>query len=186
MPDASKQTKRFADVLGHRMAYVDVGQGAPVVLLHGDPTSSFLWRSVIPELSSARRCIAPDLIGMGDSDKLPLDHADRYTFRCHRGFLDALLDTLELTRRPLRPLLVAEFATSGVNTDGRSPISRCGARVVIPRSSRTVSQAARSKLSTSRIATWESPQRSCCDLIEASPHGDSVSSGRRIREPHNP
>jgi len=79
------------------MAYVDVGQGAPVVLLHGNPTSSFLWRSVIPELSSGRRCIAPDLIGMGDSDKLPLDHEDRYTFRCHRAFLDALLDTLELT-----------------------------------------------------------------------------------------
>jgi haloalkane dehalogenase len=76
------------------MAYVDEGEGPPIVLLHGNPTSSFLWRSVIPELSGLGRCVAPDLIGMGDSDKLPADDARRYSFVRHREFLDAFLDAV--------------------------------------------------------------------------------------------
>jgi haloalkane dehalogenase len=79
------------------MAYVEQGSGAPIVFLHGNPTSSFLWRSVLPELSSLGRCIAPDLIGMGDSEKLPADDPARYTFVRHREFLDALLDALGVT-----------------------------------------------------------------------------------------
>src|SRR5262249_31952599 len=63
-----KQRRR---VLGREMAYVDVGKGDPIVLLHGNPTSSYLWRNVMPHLESRGRCIAPDLIGMGDSEKLP-------------------------------------------------------------------------------------------------------------------
>src|ERR1700752_3877341 len=63
-----KQRRR---VLGREMAYVEVGQGDPIVLLHGNPTSSYLWRNVLPHLQTLGRCIAPDLIGMGDSDKLP-------------------------------------------------------------------------------------------------------------------
>ena len=63
--------KRRAQVLGRTMAYVEVGQGDPIVLLHGNPTSSYLWRNIIPHLQGLGRCIAPDLIGMGDSDKLP-------------------------------------------------------------------------------------------------------------------
>ena len=62
--------KQFVTVNGHRMAYAEAGGGHPIVLLHGNPTSSYLWRNVIPHLSSLGRCIAPDLIGMGDSDKL--------------------------------------------------------------------------------------------------------------------
>ena len=58
-------------VLGRKMADVEVGVGDPMVLLHGNPTSSYLWRNVLPHLQSQRLCIAPDLIGMGDSDKLP-------------------------------------------------------------------------------------------------------------------
>jgi haloalkane dehalogenase len=76
------------------MAYVEQGQGRPIVFLHGNPTSSFLWRAVIPELANAGRCIAPDLIGMGDSDKLPADDPGRYTFVRHRDFLDQFLDTV--------------------------------------------------------------------------------------------
>jgi haloalkane dehalogenase len=79
------------------MAYVEQGVGAPIVFLHGNPTSSYLWRSVLPELSSLGRCIAPDLIGMGDSEKLPADDPARYTFVRHREFLDALLDALGVT-----------------------------------------------------------------------------------------
>jgi alpha/beta hydrolase family protein len=64
--------KRFADVLGRRMAYVERGAGHPVVFLHCNPTSSFLWRGVLPHVEApGRRLIAPDLIGMGDSDKIP-------------------------------------------------------------------------------------------------------------------
>src|SRR5882757_595716 len=90
-------SKRYAQVLGRRMAYVEQGSGAPIVFLHGNPTSSYLWRSVLPELSSLGRCIAPDLIGMGDSEKLPADDPARYTFLRHREFLDGLLDALGVT-----------------------------------------------------------------------------------------
>jgi len=76
------------------MAYVEVGTGSPIVLLHGNPTSSYLWRNVIPHLADQGRCIAPDLIGMGDSDKLEPSGPDRYRFVEHREYLDALLDAL--------------------------------------------------------------------------------------------
>ena len=92
-----RASKRYAQVLGHRMAYVEQGSGAPIVFLHGNPTSSYLWRSVLPELSSLGRCIAPDLIGMGDSEKLAAGDPARYTFARHREFLDALLDALDVT-----------------------------------------------------------------------------------------
>jgi pimeloyl-ACP methyl ester carboxylesterase len=59
--------KRRQEILGQTMAYVDVGTGDPIVFLHGDPTSSYLWRNVIPHLRDVGRCIAPDLVGMGDS-----------------------------------------------------------------------------------------------------------------------
>lgn len=95
---APQASKRFALISGRRMAYVERGEGSPIVLLHGNPTSSYVWRSVLPRLEDLGRCIAPDLIGMGDSDKLPADDARRYTFVRHREFLDALLDQLGVTR----------------------------------------------------------------------------------------
>jgi haloalkane dehalogenase len=76
------------------MAYVEVGRGAPIVFLHGNPTSSYLWRNVIPHLAEQGRCIAPDLIGMGDSDKLEPSGPERYRFVEHRAFLDELLAAL--------------------------------------------------------------------------------------------
>jgi haloalkane dehalogenase len=91
--------KQRAQILGRTMAYVDVGQGDPIVLLHGNPTSSYLWRNVIPHLEGLGRCIAPDLIGMGDSDKLPDSGPASYTFVEHRRYLDALLETLGVTER---------------------------------------------------------------------------------------
>ena len=57
--------KKYAEVLDHKLAYVEVGRGDPIVFLHGNPTSSYLWRNVIPHLAQLGRCIAPDLIGMG-------------------------------------------------------------------------------------------------------------------------
>jgi haloalkane dehalogenase len=94
MPSNVTLPKRYQEVLGRRMAYVDSGAGDPIVFLHGNPTSSYLWRNVIPHLSSLGRCIAPDLIGMGDSDKLPDSGPGSYTFVEHRRYLDVLLDAL--------------------------------------------------------------------------------------------
>jgi haloalkane dehalogenase len=91
-----KQRRR---VLGSEMAYVEVGEGDPIVLLHGNPTSSYLWRNVIPHLQKLGRCIAPDLIGMGDSDKLPDSGPGSYTFVAHRRYVDALLAALGVHER---------------------------------------------------------------------------------------
>jgi haloalkane dehalogenase len=78
------------------MAVVEVGEGDPIVLLHGNPTSSYIWRNVIPHIRAAGRCIAPDLVGMGDSDKLPDSGPSSYTFQEHRRHLDELLDALDV------------------------------------------------------------------------------------------
>jgi haloalkane dehalogenase len=91
-----KQRRR---VLGTEMAYVEIGEGDPIVLLHGNPTSSYLWRNVLPHLQSQGRCIAPDLIGMGDSDKLPDSGPGSYRFVEHRRYLDALLEALDVRER---------------------------------------------------------------------------------------
>jgi haloalkane dehalogenase len=93
------ERKRRAAVLGRTMAYVDVGQGDPIVFLHGNPTSSYVWRNVIPHLEGLGRCIAPDLIGMGDSDKLSNSGPGSYTFVEHARYLEALLHTLGATER---------------------------------------------------------------------------------------
>jgi haloalkane dehalogenase len=91
--------KKRERVLGSEMAYVEVGKGDPIVLLHGNPTSSYLWRNVLPHLQSLGRCIAPDLIGMGDSAKLPDSGPSSYRFVEHRRYLDALLEALDVRER---------------------------------------------------------------------------------------
>jgi haloalkane dehalogenase len=91
--------KQRQKVLGYEMAYIEVGEGDPIVLLHGNPTSSYLWRNVLPHLQPLGRCIAPDLIGMGDSDKLADSGPGSYRFVEHRRFLDALLDELDVHDR---------------------------------------------------------------------------------------
>jgi len=92
-PD-ERHPKKSVGVRGRRMAYVEVGEGDPIVFLHGNPTSSYLWRNVIPHLASRGRCIAPDLIGMGDSEKLDGSGPGRYRFVEHREYLDGLLAAL--------------------------------------------------------------------------------------------
>ncbi|MEM7274921.1 MAG: haloalkane dehalogenase [Actinomycetota bacterium] len=92
-------TKKQAEVHGLTMSYVDEGAGDAIVFLHGNPTSSYLWRNVMPHLADQGRIIAPDLIGMGDSDKLQTSGPDAYTFVQHREYLDGLLDQLDLGDR---------------------------------------------------------------------------------------
>jgi haloalkane dehalogenase len=86
--------KKTVDVLGARMAYHERGEGTPVLFLHGNPTSSYLWRDVIPELNGLGRLIAPDLIGMGDSAKLPNPGSNTYRFTTHRDYLGAFIDAV--------------------------------------------------------------------------------------------
>ncbi len=86
--------KQFITVNGKRMAYVEMGSGDPIVFQHGNPTSSYLWRNVMPALADRGRCIAVDLIGMGDSEKLDDSGPDRYTYREQRDFLFRAWDAL--------------------------------------------------------------------------------------------
>ncbi len=96
-PD-ERYPKQRAQVNGRSMAYVETGSGDPIVFQHGNPTSSYLWRNVIPHVEGLGRCIAPDLIGMGDSEKLPDSGPDRYTFVEHREYFDGLLEQLGVTQ----------------------------------------------------------------------------------------
>lgn len=89
--------KRFCDVHGKRMAYVELGSGPPVVFLHGNPTSSYIWRNIMPMVAQGARCIAPDLIGMGDSEKLEGADPARYGFLQHRRYVEDLLQKLGIT-----------------------------------------------------------------------------------------
>jgi haloalkane dehalogenase len=91
--------KQWQRIHGSEMAYVEVGEGDPIVLLHGNPTSSYLWRNILPYLQPLGRCIAPDLIGMGDSDKLPDSGLDSYRFVEHRRYLEGLLEALDVRER---------------------------------------------------------------------------------------
>jgi haloalkane dehalogenase len=94
---AEELPKQTIEVLGRTMAYVEMGEGEPIVFQHGNPTSSYLWRNIMPHLADQGRCIALDLIGMGDSDKLDDSGPDRYTFTEHREYFDAALRALGVT-----------------------------------------------------------------------------------------
>ena len=94
---AEELPKQRIEVLGKQMAYAEMGEGDPIVFLHGNPTSSYLWRNIMPAVAGFGRCLAPDLIGMGDSDKLDDSGPDRYTFAEHARYLDALLEALDVT-----------------------------------------------------------------------------------------
>ena len=91
--------KKFIEIKGHKMAYIDEGEGDPIVFQHGNPTSSYVWRKVMPPCRGLGRLIACDLIGMGDSDKLPNSGPDRYTYAEQREFLFALWEELGIRER---------------------------------------------------------------------------------------
>ncbi len=91
--------KQFIEIDGRRMAYIDQGAGDAIVFQHGNPTSSYLWRNVMPHCAGLGRLIACDLIGMGDSEKLSPSGPERYSYVEHRRFLHALWDKLDLGDR---------------------------------------------------------------------------------------
>ncbi len=84
----------YADVLGSKMHYIQQGQGDPILFLHGIPTSSYVWRNVIPHLATLGRCIAPDLIGFGKSDKPDI----QYTLQDHIRYIEKFIEALNLKR----------------------------------------------------------------------------------------
>jgi len=86
--------KKFLKCSNKKIAYVDEGKGDILLFLHGNPTSSYLWRNIIKNLKSKYRCIAPDLIGMGDSDKLDNVNVDSYTFKEHKFWLNTFLSNI--------------------------------------------------------------------------------------------
>jgi len=98
MSDTSKPfaLKKYLEIKGRRMAFIDEGQGAPIIFQHGNPTSSYLWRNVMPACQGLGRLIACDLLGMGDSDKLPDSGPNRYTYAEQRDFLFAFWEELKL------------------------------------------------------------------------------------------
>src|SRR6478609_11565266 len=91
-------TKKFKEIMGRRMAYIDEGEGDPIVFAHGNPTSSYLWRNVMPACRGLGRLIACDMIGMGDSEKLPDSGPGRYTYAEHRDYLFSLWHKLGLDK----------------------------------------------------------------------------------------
>lgn len=99
MIGVAEHPKKTIEVLGRQMAYVEMGEGDPIVFQHGNPTSSYLWRNIMPGLADQGRCIALDLIGMGDSEKLPGSGPLSYTFVEHRTYFDAALEALGVTDR---------------------------------------------------------------------------------------
>ena len=86
--------KKYIDVLGKQIAYVEMGEGDPIIFQHGNPTSSYLWRNIMPQLKSLGRCIAMDLIGMGDSEKLEDEGNMTYSYAVHKKYFDGFLAEL--------------------------------------------------------------------------------------------
>lgn len=97
MISTAELPKKSIEVNGKRMAYVEMGHGDPIVFQHGNPTSSYLWRNIMPPLADSGRCIAVDLIGMGDSDKLDDPGPDSYRYVEHRDYLFAAWERLGVT-----------------------------------------------------------------------------------------
>jgi len=93
----AEHPKKTVEVLGKTMAYVEMGEGDPIIFQHGNPTSSYLWRDIMPHVQHLGRCIAIDLIGMGDSEKLENSGPDRYTFVEHYSYFEAALEALGVT-----------------------------------------------------------------------------------------
>lgn len=96
LSDAPFADKKFMTVKGQRMAYIDKGEGDAIVFSHGNPTSSYLWRNIMPAVQGMGRLIAADLVGQGDSDKLPNSGPDSYSFAEQRSYIHALWDELDL------------------------------------------------------------------------------------------
>ena len=114
--------KRSINIDGYNLTYVEMGdpEGRPIVFQHGNPTSSYLWRNIMPHLAEGNRCIAIDLIGMGDSQKLPDDFPDRYSFDCHSQFFEKALAALNINKNII--LVIHDWGSAlGFDFAARNP-----------------------------------------------------------------
>ena len=114
--------KRSINIDGYNLTYVEIGdpEGRPIVFQHGNPTSSYLWRNIMPHLAEGNRCIAIDLIGMGDSQKLPDDFPDRYSFDCHSQFFEKALAALNINKNII--LVIHDWGSAlGFDFAARNP-----------------------------------------------------------------
>ena len=114
--------KRSINIDGYNLTYVEIGdpEGRPIVFQHGNPTSSYLWRNIMPHLAEGYRCIAIDLIGMGDSQKLPDDFPDRYSFDCHSQFFEKALAALNINKNII--LVIHDWGSAlGFDFAARNP-----------------------------------------------------------------
>ena len=112
MTSTREHPKKTIEVLGRRMAFVEMGEGDPIVYLHGNPTSSYLWRNVMPHTGPLGRSLAIDLVGMGDSEPLADSGPGRYRFVEHREYLDAALDALGVTASGNAVLVVHDWGSA--------------------------------------------------------------------------
>jgi len=115
---ADPYPRKRLDAAGLEMAYVDAGQGDPVVFLHGNPTSSYLWRNIIPHLTPHARCLAPDLAGMGESGKTP---DGSYRLADHIRYLDAWFAALDLARQKVTLVIHDWGSALGFHWARRNP-----------------------------------------------------------------
>ena len=96
---SEEAAKQFVEVRGKRLAYVEMGEGDPIIFQHGNPTSSYLWRNIMPHLADQGRCIAVDLIGMGDSEKLDNSGPQSYRYVEQREYIIAAWEALNIKDR---------------------------------------------------------------------------------------
>jgi haloalkane dehalogenase len=115
---ADPHPRKRLDAAGVEMAYVDLGQGDPIVFLHGNPTSSYLWRNIIPHLAPHARCLAPDLAGMGDSGKAP---GGSYRLADHIRYLDAWFAALGLAQQKVTLVIHDWGSALGFHWAKRNP-----------------------------------------------------------------
>jgi haloalkane dehalogenase len=117
MTAADPHPRKRVSVLDTHISYVDTGEGDPIVFLHGNPTSSYLWRNIIPFVSGLGRCLAPDLVGMGASGRSP---TYSYRFIDHARYLDAWFEAMNLTRNVI--LVVHDWGSAlGFHRASRYP-----------------------------------------------------------------
>ena len=110
---------KYAEVLGSKIHYIDEGEGDPILFLHGQPTSSYLWRNIIPHITGVGRCIAPDLIGFGKSDKPDIE----YRFFDHVEYVEGFIEALGLKNITL---IVHDWGTALAKPNNNSATSTAG------------------------------------------------------------
>ncbi len=173
-----RHPKKFTDVLGKKMAYVEAGEGDPIVFLHGNITSSYMWRNIIPHLEGLGRCIAVDNIGQGDSEKLD---GSMYRLADHQAYVDGILEVLKVQENVTLVVhdwgaQTEEVSHGSLTLSGRSS-SRSGPGSPITPGSGT--------FTWPRPFLWPITTGRCSAMADAGPQAGIKSRGEGIIAPRN-